>query len=103
MTSYHFKAALIFQKSLNISQTSRLHDGMVVYENHTFSNGIVSQINVSVDAIRHYKYVFSFQTMDHKICKRLVKPKFEGTCATWTDHLKISVSGRLEEVFYIRS
>ena len=58
---------------------------MIVHENHNFSNGgIVSQINVSVDTTRYYKYVFLLHTMNDKICKRNVKPKFKGMCATWT-------------------
>ena len=77
-------AALLFQKSLNISQTSRLYDGMVVYEKHAFSHGIVFQINVSVDIARHYKYVFLVHTDDDKICKRHIRPTFKGMCAFWT-------------------
>ena len=79
-----FLFCFCFQKRLNISQTLKLHDDMVVSENPVFSqDSIISQLNVSVDTTTNYKYVFVFHTMDNKICKRHVKPRFKGRCIIW--------------------
>ena len=90
MTSSLFEfefTMLLFQKSLNISQTAELHDDMTVSETHSLSEErIVSHLNVSVNATRHYKYVFLFHTTDNKICKIRANPNFEGMYTVCADH-----------------